>query len=300
MKKLNDTIKINCYFESFNIPFLDNFDAFVESIKNNIKIPKEDFNNFNLYCFIENYKKKVEFNELIFYKFKGKVKEIFVENKDISFHQVLNYIQPTIDSLKIKCYNLESELNSLKKEYSDYKNEQEKKNKDFLKKFNEKGNSRMNKMNSFNIIYASNVNGFDHSHYEQTENNPIKEIIEEEKKEIDENTKKINNNNNNDDNINKSIISIFDSTLVEKSKNEQEEEIEKGYLKDSVFQNYVKDQNEELKNFEKKDEAKDDEKKDKPKNEEEKDDSKDEEKEEEKKVDIKGSGLDDFYDEFLK
>ena len=300
MKKLNDTIKINCYFESFNIPFLDNYDAFVESIKNYIKIPKEDFNNLNLYCFIENYKKKVEFNELIFNEFKGKVKEIFVENKDISFHQVLNYIQPTIDSLKIKCYNLESELNSLKKEYSDYKNEQEKKNKDFLKKFNEKGNSRMNKMNSFNIIYASNVNGFDHSHYEQTENNPIKEIIEEEKKEIDENTKKINNNNNNDDNINKSIISIFDSTLVEKSKNEQEEEIEKGYLKDSVFQNYVKDQNEELKNFEKKDEAKDDEKKDKPKNEEEKDDSKDEEKEEEKKVDIKGSGLDDFYDEFLK
>ena len=127
MKKLNDTIKINCYFESFNIPFLDNYDAFVESIKNYIKIPKEDFNNFNLYCFIENYKKKVEFNELIFYKFKGKVKEIFVENKDISFHQVLNYIKPTIDSLKIKCYNLESELNSLKKEYSDYKNEQEKK-----------------------------------------------------------------------------------------------------------------------------------------------------------------------------
>ena len=299
MKKLNDTIKINCYFESFNIPFLDNFDAFVESIKNNIKIPKEDFNNFNLYCFIENYKKKVEFNELIFYKFKGKVKEIFVENKDISFHQVLNYIQPTIDSLKIKCYNLESELNSLKKEYSDYKNEQEKKNKDFLKKFNEKGNSRMNKMNSFNILYASNVNGFDHSHYEQTENNPIKEIIEEEKKEIDvSNIETINNNNNNNNdnnnnnNIKQSIISIFDSTLVVNPKNEKEEEIEiKGYLKDSVFQNYIKDQNEELKNFEKKDDSK---------NEEEKDDSKDEKKEVEKKFEKKDSMMSAFYDEFLK
>ena len=299
MKKLNDTIKINCYFESFNIPFLDNFDAFVESIKNNIKIPKEDFNNFNLYCFIENYKKKVEFNELIFYKFKGKVKEIFVENKDISFHQVLNYIQPTIDSLKIKCYNLESELNSLKKEYSDYKNEQEKKNKDFLKKFNEKGNSRMNKMNSFNILYASNVNGFDHSHYEQTENNPIKEIIEEEKKEIDvSNIETINNNNNNNNdnnnnnNIKQSIISIFDSTLVENAKNQKEEEIEiKGYLKDYVFQNYIKDQNEELKNFEKKDESK---------NEKEKDDSKDEKKEVEKKFEKKDSMMSAFYDEFLK
>ena len=298
MKKLNDTIKINCYFESFNIPFLDNFDAFVESIKNNIKIPKEDFNNFNLYCFIENYKKKVEFNELIFYEFKGKVKEIFVENKDISFHQVLNYIQPTIDSLKIKCYNLESELNSLKKEYSDYKNEQEKKNKDFLKKFNEKGNSRMNKMNSFNILYASNVNGFDHSHYEQTENNPIKEIIEEEKKEIDvSNIETINNNNNNNNdnnnnNIKQSIISIFDSTLVVNPKNEKEEEIEiKGYLKDSVFQNYIKDQNEELKNFEKKDDSK---------NEEEKDDSKDEKKEVEKKFEKKDSMMSAFYDEFLK
>ena len=299
MKKLNDTIKINCYFESFNIPFLDNFDAFVESIKNNIKIPKEDFNNFNLYCFIENYKKKVEFNELIFYKFKGKVKEIFVENKDISFHQVLNYIQPTIDSLKIKCYNLESELNSLKKEYSDYKNEQEKKNEDFLKMFTEKVNSQMHKMSSFNILQASNINGFDHSHYEPIENNRIEEIIEEEKKEIDvSNIETINNNNNNNNdnnnnnNIKQSIISIFDSTLVVNPKNEKEEEIEiKGYLKDSVFQNYIKDQNEELKNFEKKDDSK---------NEEEKDDSKDEKKEVEKKFEKKDSMMSAFYDEFLK
>ena len=286
MKKLNNTIKINCYFESFNIPFLDNYDAFVESIKNSIKIPKEDFNNLNLYCFIENYKKKVEFNELIFNEFKGKVKEIFVENKDISFHQVLNYIKPTIDSLKIKCYNLESELNSLKKEYSDYKNEQEKKNEDFLKMFVEKGNSRMNKISSFNLLKASNINGFDH--YEPIENNQIKESIEEEKKEIDDpKIEKINNNNNNNDNnnnnIKQSIISIFDSTLVENTKNQKEEEIEiKGYLKDSVFQNYIKDQNEELKNFEKKD------------------DSKDEKKEEEKKIEKKGSIMSDFYDEFLK
>ena len=286
MKKLNNTIKINCYFESFNIPFLDNYDAFVESIKNSIKIPKEDFNNLNLYCFIENYKKKVEFNELIFNEFKGKVKEIFVENKDISFHQVLNYIKPTIDSLKIKCYNLESELNSLKKEYSDYKNEQEKKNEDFLKMFVEKGNSRMNKISSFNLLKASNINGFDH--YEPIENNQIKESIEEEKKEIDvPKIEKINNNNNNNDNnnnnIKQSIISIFDSTLVENAKNQKEEEIEiKGYLKDSVFQNYIKDQNEELKNFEKKD------------------DSKDEKKEEEKKIEKKGSIMSDFYDEFLK
>ena len=286
MKKLNNTIKINCYFESFNIPFLDNYDAFVESIKNSIKIPKEDFNNLNLYCFIENYKKKVEFNELIFNEFKGKVKEIFVENKDISFHQVLNYIKPTIDSLKIKCYNLESELNSLKKEYSDYKNEQEKKNEDFLKMFVEKGNSRMNKISSFNLLKASNINGFDH--YEPIENNQIKESIEEEKKEIDDpKIEKINNNNNNNDNnnnnIKQSIISIFDSTLVENAKNQKEEEIEiKGYLKDSVFQNYIKDQNEELKNFEKKD------------------DSKDEKKEEEKKIEKKGSIMSDFYDEFLK
>ena len=286
MKKLNNTIKINCYFESFNIPFLDNYDAFVESIKNSIKIPKEDFNNLNLYCFIENYKKKVEFNELIFNEFKGKVKEIFVENKDISFHQVLNYIKPTIDSLKIKCYNLESELNSLKKEYSDYKNEQEKKNEDFLKMFVEKGNSRMNKISSFNLLKASNINGFDH--YEPIENNQIKESIEEEKKEIDDpKIEKINNNNNNNDNnnnnIKQSIISIFDSTLVENTKNQKEEEIEiKGYLKDSVFQNYIKDQNEELKYFEKKD------------------DSKDEKKEEEKKIEKKGSIMSDFYDEFLK
>ena len=270
MKKLNNTIKINCYFESFNIPFLDNYDAFVESIKNSIKIPKEDFNNLNLYCFIENYKKKVEFNELIFNEFKGKVKEIFVENKDISFHQVLNYIKPTIDSLKIKCYNLESELNSLKKEYSDYKNEQEKKNEDFLKMFVEKGNSRMNKISSFNLLKASNINGFDH--YEPIENNQIKESIEEEKKEIDDpKIEKINNNNNNNDNnnnnIKQSIISIFDSTLVENAKNQKEEEIEiKGYLKDSVFQNYIKDQNEELKNFEKKDDSKDEKKEEEKKN----------------------------------
>ena len=292
MKKLNNIIKINCYFESFNIPFLDNYDAFVESIKNYIKIPKEDFNNLNLYCFIENYKKKVEFNELIFNEFKGKVKEIFVENKDISFHQVLNYIKPTIDSLKIKCYNLESELNSLKKEYSDYKNEQEKKNEDFLKMFTEKVNSQMHKMSSFNILQASNINGFDHSHYE-----PIEKIIEEEKKEIDvSNIETINNNNNNNNdnnnnnNIKQSIISIFDSTLV--VNNEKEEEIEiKGYLKDSVFQNYIKDQNEELKNFEKKDDSK---------NEEEKDDSKDEKKEVEKKFEKKDSMMSAFYDEFLK
>ena len=153
--------------------------------------------------------------------------------------------------------------------------------------FTEKVNSQMHKMSSFNILQASNINGFDHSH------NQIKEIIEEEKKEIDvSNIETINNNNNNNNNIKQSIISIFDSTLVVNPKNEKEEEIEiKGYLKDSVFQNYIKDQNEELKNFEKKDDSK---------NEEEKDDSKDEKKEVEKKFEKKDSMMSAFYDEFLK
>lgn len=59
--------------------------------------------------------------------------EIFTENKEKIYNEILNKIKPTIDNLKIKCNNLERELNVLKKEYCDYKNQKEKEKEELLK-----------------------------------------------------------------------------------------------------------------------------------------------------------------------
>ena len=53
--------------------------------------------------------------------------EIFIENKEKIYNEILNKIKPTFDNLKLKCNNLERELNDLKKEYCDYKKGKEKK-----------------------------------------------------------------------------------------------------------------------------------------------------------------------------
>ena len=53
--------------------------------------------------------------------------EIFNENKEKIYNEILNKIKPTIDNIKIQCNNLERELNDLKKEYYDYKKGKEKK-----------------------------------------------------------------------------------------------------------------------------------------------------------------------------
>ncbi len=134
----NQKVILHYYLESFSISLPKTFPELIEGIRQMLKISKEEFQNLKIKVVLggKNSKLKMDLNESIYNECitgKKEMNEIFIENKEKIYNEILNKIKPTIDNLKIKCNNLERELNVLKKEYCDYKNQKEKEKEELLK-----------------------------------------------------------------------------------------------------------------------------------------------------------------------
>ena len=134
----NQKVILHYYLESFSISLPKTFPELNEGIRQMLKISKEEFQNLKIKVLLggTNAKLKLDLNESMYNECitgKKEMHEIFIENKEKIYNEILNKIKPTIDNLKIKCNNLERELNDLKKEYCDYKNQKEKEKEELLK-----------------------------------------------------------------------------------------------------------------------------------------------------------------------
>ena len=134
----NQKVILHYYLESFSISLPKTFPELNEGIRQMLKISKEEFQNLKIKVLLggTNAKLKLDLNESMYNECitgKKEMHEIFIENKEKIYNEILNKIKPTIDNLKIKCNNLERELNVLKKEYCDYKNQKEKEKEELLK-----------------------------------------------------------------------------------------------------------------------------------------------------------------------
>ena len=128
----NQKVILHYYLESFSISLPKTFPELIEGIRQMLKISKEEFQNLKIKVVLggKNSKLKMDLNESIYNECitgKKEMNEIFIENKEKIYNEILNKIKPTIDNIKIQCNNLERELNDLKKEYCDYKKGKEKK-----------------------------------------------------------------------------------------------------------------------------------------------------------------------------
>ena len=212
----NQKVILHYYLESFSISLPKTFPELNEGIRQMLKISKEEFQNLKIKVLLggTNAKLKLDLNESMYNECitgKKEMHEIFIENKEKIYNEILNKIKPTIDNLKIKCNNLERELNDLKKEYCDYKNQKEKEKEELLKIIKNGDLKNKSKIIINKSIKESSLIVNDEYPSELASN-----IIYEEKKE-NEDDEELNETKENEKSTNNKMSNISHNQLKESS-----------------------------------------------------------------------------------
>ena len=313
MKKIN----VNYYNKRLSIPIALSLNEFKKVIQTYFSIPDTEMEKLKLKGYIGIEKIEFELNDTMyddFIKNDNSVCEISVFSSEIEkekqYKEILDLINPMINSLKIKCSNLEEELKTIKKEFNEYKKDKGEKIDSLYKYFFEnqnlfqtnfahKKNNEYLKSSSFTLFKNSKI--YNYNNQQKINQN----INEQENNDYNllNNYLYENNDNNNlyyNNQVNQYNLNIYKNEVLENKDNEIKEEDEKEEDEDEIIKNesiLSGFYNEFL--SDKKNEKKQNEKKEK-KEEEKKEEEKKEEEKKEDEINKNESILSGFYNEFLK
>ena len=240
MKKIN----VNYYNKRLSIPIALSLNEFKKVIQTYFSIPDTEMEKLKLKGYIGIEKIEFELNDTMyddFIKNDNSVCEISVFSSEIEkekqYKEILDLINPMINSLKIKCSNLEEELKTIKKEFNEYKKDKGEKIDSLYNYFFEnqnlfqtniahKKNNEYLKSSSFTLFKNSKI--YNYNNQQKINQN----INEQENNDYNllNNYLYENNDNNNlyyNNQVNQYNLNIYKNEVLENKDNEIKEEEEK-------------------------------------------------------------------------